>query len=199
MKIKKLGTVLLASSLLGGMTVTSITSTSQSVSANEVNTIQEKNQTSFSNKKESLEKLMNFYETDNNGQVFLNINNPELKTDLGFTDQELNEIQSLLQQAKPLKFDKNRIMPRGLVGLRMHLGPNVRGMGAVAGGGFAAGVAGFYLKELALTGPIQAGAVGAISASVGGVVGFAINQGLTSVNVGPDIPFVSAAMDVYVP
>lgn len=71
-------------------------------------------------------------------------------------------------------------------------------MSAVVAGGFAAGYCGFYLKKFAVN-PITAGLVGAISAAIGGTVGWAVNNHLKQVDVGLNITGISMSYTVSVP
>ncbi|GAA4077043.1 hypothetical protein GCM10022410_22260 [Amphibacillus indicireducens] len=86
----------------------------------------------------------------------------------------------------------------GFVGLHINLSAKTRGMAAVVAGGFAAGVVGWYVKDLALTGPWGAGAAAAITATTAGVVGYAVKNKLKRISVGVNIPFVSWSKTVTI-
>ena len=134
-----------------------------------------------------------FYE-DSQGNIQLDVNNPDLRTKLHLTDKDLRDLSTLNQETKSL----DQSNARGFVGLHIKLGSKVRGMSAVVAGGFAAGYCGFYLKKFAVN-PVTAGVVGAISAAIGGTVGWAVNNHLKQVDVGVDIPGISLSYTVKVP
>lgn len=159
-------------------------------------------------------ELSKFFEKENDGNIYfkgtksdlrnLGISQKDADVILSFTSNELNQFANHLDSSliidKPNnKFNNNLIQPYGFVGLNLHLGPKVRSMSAVVAGGFAGGFVGWHLKELPATGPWGAGAAGAISASVAGVVGWAVSNHLTVVPVGVDIPGISWSRDVSIP
>lgn len=135
-----------------------------------------------------------YFYIDDTGNIQMRINPTELKEKYNLTDKDISDLKVLNTQVKYT----DDSMLRGFVGLHIKLGPKVRGMSAVVAGGFATGYAGFYLSKFAAN-PLTAGAVGAISASIGGTVGWAVNKGLKEVDVGTDVPFVSLAYTVNVP
>ncbi|MEQ7214910.1 MULTISPECIES: hypothetical protein [Enterococcus] len=134
-----------------------------------------------------------FYE-DSQGNIQLDLNNQDLRTKLHLTDKDLRDLSILNQETQSL----DQSNARGFVGLHIKLGSKVRGMSAVVAGGFAAGYCGFYLKKFAVN-PVTAGVVGAISAAIGGTVGWAVNNHLKQVDVGVDIPGISLSYTVKVP
>lgn len=135
--------------------------------------------------------LSNYFYTDSNGNVKLDITVDEIASKLNLSTEETNQLYEFSK-------DLPNIYNRGFVGLTLRLGPKVRSMGSVLAGGFAAGYCGWYLKEFAKT-PVTAGVVGAISAGIGGAVAWAVNKGLTSVDVGVDVPGISKRFYVNVP
>ncbi|MDT2752549.1 hypothetical protein [Enterococcus thailandicus] len=134
-----------------------------------------------------------FYE-DSQGNIQLDLSNPELRTKLNLSDKDLRDLSVLNEKTKSM--DQSNL--RGFVGLNIKLGSTVRGMSAVVAGGFAAGYCGFYLKKFAVN-PITAGLVGAISAAIGGTVGWAVNNHLKQVDVGLNITGISMSYTVSVP
>lgn len=134
-----------------------------------------------------------FYE-DSQGNIQLDLSNPELRTKLNLSDKDLRDLSVLNEKTKSM--DQSNL--RGFVGLHIKLGSTVRGMSAVVAGGFAAGYCGFYLKKFAVN-PITAGLVGAISAAIGGTVGWAVNNHLKQVDVGLNITGISMSYTVSVP
>lgn len=122
-----------------------------------------------------------------------------------FTSEELNFFASQLDSSLVIgdttadNTDTASIQPFGFVGVYLQLGPKVRSMAAVPAGAFAAGFVGWHLKELAKAGPWGAGAAAAITASVGGVVAWAVKNHFKTVPVGVDIPGVSWSRNVYIP
>ena len=81
----------------------------------------------------------------------------------------------------------------------LKLGPKIRSMAAIPAGAFAAGFVGWHLKELAATGSWGASVAAAISASVGGVIAWAVKKHLKTVPVGQNILGVSWSRNVYIP
>lgn len=145
------------------------------------------------NLKTSIDLEPYFYE-DLQGNIQLDLNNPELRTKLNLTDKDLQDLSILNEETKTLYQSDLR----GFVGLHIKLGAKVRGMSSVVAGGFAAGYCGFYLKKFAVN-PITAGVVGAISAAIGGTVGWAVNNHLKQVDVGLNITGISMSYTVKVP
>ena len=138
--------------------------------------------------------------------ISLGISEKDAKIMLSFTSDELNvfagQLDSSLHISEP-NVEANTYEPSaqlfGFVGLYLKLGPQIRSMSALPAGAFAGGFVGWYLKELAAAGPWGAGVVAAISASVGGVVAWAVKNHLKSVPVGRHIPGVSWSRNVYIP
>ena len=124
---------------------------------------------------------------------------------LSFTSDELNvfagQLDSSLRISDPnveINTDEPSTQLFGFVGLYLKLRPQIRSMAALPAGSFAGGFVGWYLKEFAAAGPWGAGVVAAISASVGGVVAWAVKNHLKTVPVGQNIPGVSWSRNVYI-
>lgn len=137
------------------------------------------------------QKLEQYFYLDNNGNVRLSGTEDELSNVLGISKEDA---RLLLEYSESLP----NIYDRGFVGLTLRLGPTVRSMSGVLAGGFAAGYCGWYLKQFAVN-PATAGVVGAISAGIGGAVGWAVSHGIRTVDVGVNVPAVSMRLYVNVP
>ena len=139
--------------------------------------------------------------------ISLGISEKDAKIMLSFTSDELNvfagQLDSSLHISDP-NVEANTYEPPsaqlfGFVGLYLKLGPKIRSMAAIPAGAFAAGFVGWHLKELAAAGPWGASAAAAISASVGGVIAWAVKKHLKTIPVGQNIPGVSWSRNVYIP
>lgn len=85
------------------------------------------------------------------------------------------------------------------MGVYLELRLQLRSMSALPAGAFAGGFVDWHLKELAAAVPWGASAGAAISASVGGVIAWAVKKHLKTVPVGQNIPGVSWSRNVYIP
>lgn len=137
------------------------------------------------------QKLEKYFYLDNSGNVKFSATQEKLTNELGISVEEANLIMKLSE-------DLPNLYDRGFVGLTLHLGPTVRGMTGFAAGTFAAGYCGWYLKQFAVS-PVTAGVVAVISGSIGGAVGWAVTNGLRSVDVGVNVPATTMRFNVYVP
>lgn len=160
-------------------------------------------------------ELSKYFTKDDRGTISFNaskfdlydlgISNEDAEIMLSFSSEELNEFAENIDNSLVISNPSNdtninsEIQLFGFVGVYLKLGPKVRSMAAVPAGAFAAGFVGWYLKDLAKAGPWGAGAAAAISASVGGVVGWAVKNHLETVPVGKNIPGVSWSRNVYIP
>ncbi|MGP4073784.1 hypothetical protein ACTWQB_14670 [Piscibacillus sp. B03] len=145
-------------------------------------------------------ELSDYFETDSNGEVVFTADKETL-IEMGISERDAElMISTDLNKGsfKEIK-DEGEYQTQGFVGLHLNLGPRVRAMSAVAAGGFAAGYVGWHIKQIAKAGPWGAGAAAAITASVAGTVGYAVNKGLRKVSVGVNIPFVSMSYTVNIP
>jgi hypothetical protein len=161
--------------------------------------------------------ISHYFTKDSNGDIHftatkselisLGISEKDAEIMTSFTSDELNSFAEQLDSSLVISEDATvvsdtdtpSIQPSGFVGIYLKLGPKVRSMAAIPAGAFAAGFVGWHLKELAKAGPWGAGAAAAISASVGGVVAWAVKNHLKTVPVGKDIPIVSWSRNVYIP
>ncbi len=154
--------------------------------------------------------ISHYFTKDSNGDIHftatkselisLGISEKDAEIMTSFTSDELNSFAEQLDSSLVVSdTDTPSIQPYGFVGIYLKLGPKVRSMAAVPAGAFAAGFVGWHLKELAKAGPWAAGVAAALSASVGGIVAWAVKNHLKTVPVGKDIPVVSWSRNVYIP
>lgn len=160
-------------------------------------------------------ELSKYFTKDERGNISFNaskydlydlgISNKDAEIMLSFSSKELNEFAESIDNSLVINNTTNNtninseIQLFGFVGVYLKLGPKVRSMAAIPAGAFAAGFVGWYLKDLAKSGPWEAGVAAAISASVGGIVGWAVKNHLKTVPVGRNIPGVSWSRNVYIP
>lgn len=142
------------------------------------------------------EELSNYFEQDTDGNVHFTADKETL-IEMGISERDAELMSSI--NSDDLVFREGDQQLQGFVGLRLNLGPKVRAMSAVVAGGFAAGYVGWHVRQIAKAGPWGAAAAGAITASVAGTVGWAVNKGLKRVNVGVNVPFVSLSYTVNIP
>lgn len=155
--------------------------------------------------KESIElakELSNYFKEDSNGNIEFTADKETL-IELGISEKDAHLILSIdpneltMEAADEVGEGDQQVY--GFVGLHLKLGPKVRAMNGIVAGGFAAGFIGWHVKQIAAAGPWGAGAATAITAGTAGAVGWAVNKGLTEVNVGPNIPFVNMSYTVNIP
>lgn len=144
--------------------------------------------------KQMLEKatiLENYFYVKPDGNVGLNGDARELANVLNISEEDAS-----------LYFKAVNDLPntylKGPVGIRFNLGPTVRGMTGWAAGTFAAGYAGWHLKQLALN-PTTAGLVAVISGAIGWTVKNAVENHKTTTLAVVYIPGVNLVYTVNVP
>lgn len=144
------------------------------------------------------EKLSDYFEKDTDGNVIFTADKETLM-EMGISESDAELMTSISSGELTFNENEGEQQLQGFVGLHLKLGPKVRKMNAVVAGAFAAGYVGWHVKQIAAAGPWGMGAAAAITASTAGVVGWAVNKGLTQVNVGVNIPFVSYSFNVNIP
>ncbi len=143
------------------------------------------------------QKLSEYFTLSEDGRVLFNATKEDLIQDLGITQEEAEELLNIAK-LEPKLYERNNKF-RGFVGIRLHLGPQVRAMNGWAAGAFAGGFVGWYCKELAASGPWGAGAAALITASTAATVKWAVENGVRVVPIGQNIPGFNLAFDVNVP
>lgn len=135
--------------------------------------------------------LENYFYVDKFGNVNLKGSPEELAKVLGVS---VDEAISFYQATKELP----NVYDRGPVGLKFNLGPTVRGMNGWAAGTFAAGYAGWHLKQFAVN-PTTAGVVAVISGAIGWSVKTAVENLWTVAYVTVEVPFVDLVYTIDLP
>lgn len=135
--------------------------------------------------------LENYFYVDKFGNVNLKGSPEELAKALGIS---VDEAISFYQATKELP----NVYDRGPVGLKFNLGPTVRGMNGWAAGTFAAGYAGWHLKQFAVN-PTTAGVVAVISGAIGWSVKTAVENLWTVAYVTVEVPFVDLVYTIDLP
>ncbi|ATF25858.1 MULTISPECIES: hypothetical protein [Brochothrix] len=144
------------------------------------------------------ETLSSFYIKKADGNIALDMSNPELYK-IGFTNKQLQELNQLTQEFKIIKKENIGVETRGFVGLQIKLGKKTRAKGAIAGGAFVTGYVGWHIRKIAIAGPWGAGAAAVITATCASSVAYAISKGWKKVNVGVNIPFVKFSYTIQTP
>ena len=131
------------------------------------------------------DELSNYFERDKNGNVSFTADKETLMK-LGFSENDSELMTSMnLDDSNVITHENEVSIQRsGYVSIRLNFGPKIRAMSGVAAGAFAGGFVAFYLKELALMGPVGAGAAAAITAVVAYKVSNAVENGLTYLTIG---------------
>ncbi|KHD44475.1 hypothetical protein ACVRZD_09360 [Streptococcus hongkongensis] len=116
--------------------------------------------------------------------------------------KELSQLLNISETDAQLYFEAVKELPnvyqKGAVGIRFNLGPHVRGLNGWAAGAFAAGYAGWHLKQFAVN-PATAGVVAVISGAIAAVVKAAVESHKTTTLAVVYIPGVELVYTVNVP
>ncbi|MGT2888449.1 hypothetical protein N1495_09605 [Streptococcus didelphis] len=116
--------------------------------------------------------------------------------------KEVARLLKISEKDAKLYFEAVNDLPntfyKGAVGLRFNLGPKVRGMSGWAAGTFAAGYAGWYLKQFAVN-PATAGFAALISGAIGWSVKTAVENHRSTTLAVVYIPGVELVYTVNVP
>ncbi len=86
------------------------------------------------------------------------------------------------------EYEAKQIIGGGKAGFRIYISPEVRSMGAIAGGAAAAAAVGAATWKLAALGPAGAAAAAGLPTLAAGIVGYAIEHNWKFCDVAIDIP-----------
>lgn len=140
---------------------------------------------------DNAQRLENYFYVQDNGAVGLRGNAAELSQVLIISQEDANLLFEAVKELPNTYF-------KGPVGLRFNLGPTVRGMSGWAAGTFAAGYAGWHLKQFAAN-PVTAGLVAVISGAIGWSVKTAVESQKSTTLAVVYVPGVELVYTVNVP
>lgn len=140
---------------------------------------------------DKIDALSDYYVFDDSGKIKIDATDERLKAELGFTDEQISYLNSILDEAFAID-------QFGFVGLVIKISKKTRNLGATLGAAFIAGYIGWYAKDLAAVSPVLAGAVAVIDAGITYAAYQAISKGLTSFKIGKNISGLSFSKTITI-